>query len=146
MIKELEDTNSHIKILQQNEKTFDNTLKTLKEEHAKTLISSVQKSRQVNDGLAIENLAPLFTRFNPKDMCFLGKPIDYVVFDGLEDLYNGKIQDIRGIHFIEVKSNKATFSKGQRKIRDWIATNPNKITFELLRIQAPREQNGSSTS
>lgn len=51
-------------------------------------------------------------RYNPKDACFIGSPIDLIVFDGLDE---GKL---RKIVFVEVKSGKSTLSKREKLIRD----------------------------
>ena len=50
---------------------------------------SVDRSRSVISGKVQEHLAPLFpqflSQFNPKDARFLGTPLDFVVFDGLDE-------------------------------------------------------------
>jgi predicted Holliday junction resolvase-like endonuclease len=49
---------------------------------------AVERSRRTVSGNVWEQMAPLHTafatRFNPRDAHFIGKPIDYIVFDGLD--------------------------------------------------------------
>lgn len=75
---------------------------------------AVTRSRGVIAGKVVEHLAPYFDGFpyNPKDVRFLGSPVDLVVFDGLDE---GALLEIV---FIEVKSGSATLSARERGIRD----------------------------
>jgi predicted Holliday junction resolvase-like endonuclease len=67
-------------------------------------------------------MAPFLDGFpyNPKDAHFLGKPVDFVVFDD------------KGIHFVEVKSGEAKLTDVQRRIKKDIEEN--RVTFEVYRI------------
>ena len=51
-----------------------------------------------------EHLAPLFpaflSQFNPKDARFLGTPLDFIVFDGLDE------GEVRRVVFVEVKTGR----------------------------------------
>lgn len=107
-------------------------IENLTKESATRQVEAIKKSRQVNKGLEIEVLAPILSAFNTKDLFFLGNPIDYVCFDGLEDVINGKQEKLNGIYFLEIKSGKSRLNKNQRKIRDWLKTNT--AQFQLLRI------------
>jgi hypothetical protein len=59
---------------------------------------AVQQSRAVTRGQMYEQLVPYLPDFpfNPKDAQFLGRPVDFVVFDGLDE------GDLRRIVFVEV--------------------------------------------
>lgn len=78
---------------------------------------SVGRSRAVTNGQVWETVAPLLPdfaeRFNLKDAHFLGQPVDYVVFDGLDE-------DRPEVHvvFLEVKTGNSALSTRQRRIRD----------------------------
>ena len=91
--------------------TATNLEKKLEEEtesRKKTL--SQKKSSEVRLGHIAEKLAPFlddFT-FDPEDATFLGKPIDYIVFE--EEI----------ITFVEIKMGKSQLSTKQRRIRDLI--------------------------
>src|SRR5690242_2884205 len=62
--------------------------------------SAIQQSRAVSRGQMYEQFVPHLPdfEFNPKDARFLGQPVDFVVFDGLDD------GDLRRIVFVEVKT------------------------------------------
>ena len=59
---------------------------------------------------------PEFT-FNPKDARFIGSPIDFVVFDGLNE------DNLQQILFIEVKTGSSSLNKRQRYIKEAIQSN-----------------------
>ena len=71
------------------------------------------RSRAVNRGQAFEQLAPYLPgfEFNPKDAQFLGKPVDFVVFDGLDE------GELRRIVFVEVKTGGAKLTRREQQIR-----------------------------
>jgi predicted Holliday junction resolvase-like endonuclease len=66
-----------------------------KEDLVKARKDSIIRSRSVVSGKVQEHLAPLFpefiSQFNPKDARFLGSPLDFVVFDGLDE---GEVQRV----------------------------------------------------
>src|SRR6185369_10174397 len=57
-------------------------------------------SRAVTRGQIYEQLVPYLPdfEFNPKDAVFLGRPVDFVVFDGLDE------GEVRRVVFVEVKT------------------------------------------
>ena len=75
---------------------------------------SVKKSREVLTGQFSEQLAPFMPNFpySPTECKFLGKPIDFIVFKGLDK------KEPSEIVFVEVKSGKSNLSTVERKIRD----------------------------
>jgi len=91
---------------------------------------AIKRSTDVVKGKVAEQLAPIVliekAGFNPRDMRFIGSPIDYVVFDGLND---GKI---KRIVFVEVKTGVSDLSKRERMIRD--AIREKKIEWYELRL------------
>ena len=62
-----------------------------------------------------------------KELRFLGSPIDFVGFKGLDG--EGEIE----IKFIEVKSGKSRLNKNQRRIRD--AVEANRIEWVEVRVE-----------
>ena len=93
------------------EKKLEEETKKLEEEtesRKKTL--SQKKSSEVRLGHIAEKLAPFLDdfAFDPEDATFLGKPIDYIVFE--EEI----------ITFVEIKMGKSQLSTKQRRIRDLI--------------------------
>jgi predicted Holliday junction resolvase-like endonuclease len=91
---------------------------------------AVSQSRAVTRGQIYEQFATYFPGFdfNPKDAQFLGKPVDFVVFDGLDD---GKV---RRIVFIEVKTGGAKLNARERCVRD--AVRAGAVEWRELRLGA----------
>lgn len=75
------------------------------------------RQRSVIKGQISEVLAPwsIESVNSVKELSFLGSPIDFVGFKGLDG--EGNID----IKFIEVKSGKSRLNKNQRRIRDAVA-------------------------
>ena len=91
-------------------KLADETKKLEEETESRKKTLSQKKSSEVRLGHIAEKLAPFlddFT-FDPEDATFLGKPIDYIVFE--EEI----------ITFVEIKMGKSQLSTKQRRIRDLI--------------------------
>ncbi|GIU68535.1 MAG: hypothetical protein KatS3mg001_385 [Candidatus Pacearchaeota archaeon] len=74
---------------------------------------AIEKSRAILSGQISEQIAPYFYDFpyKPTECRFLGKPIDFIVFPGLEE------GNPREIVFLEVKTNTSSLSKKQRAIK-----------------------------
>jgi len=60
-----------------------------------------------------------------RDMTFVGKGIDYIVFDGLS---SGNLKEIV---FLEVKSGSSTQNNNEKMIEDIIKKG--KVRYEILR-------------
>lgn len=77
---------------------------------------AVSQSRAVTRGQVFEQFAAYFPdfEFSPKDAQFIGKPVDFVVFDGLDE------GELRRIVFVEIKTGDAALSVRERRIRDAI--------------------------
>jgi predicted Holliday junction resolvase-like endonuclease len=75
---------------------------------------AVSRSQAVTTGKVFEQLVPLLPgfSFDPKDVRFLGSPVDLVVFDGLA---RGQLERVV---FVEVKTGAATLSSRERQVRD----------------------------
>jgi predicted Holliday junction resolvase-like endonuclease len=75
---------------------------------------AVKRSRAVLGGLAAEQLAPYLPGFpfDPTEVRFVGKPVDFVAFAGLA---GGKVEEVA---FVEVKSGNASLSPVERSLRD----------------------------
>lgn len=92
-------------------------------ESNRTLLSQ-KKSSETRLGQISEHLVPFLEncRHDPKQMHFLGNPIDYVVFDF----------DEGAITFLEVKSGNSKPSKRQKTIKNMIKTG--RVYYEEIRI------------
>ncbi|MEF2175029.1 MAG: Holliday junction resolvase-like protein [Candidatus Absconditabacteria bacterium] len=89
---------------------------------------SVQKSKSVIIGQVKEQIAPLLPQFkyNIKDITFIGKGVDYIIFDGLADGV------INNVVFLEVKTGKSQLNKNERIIKQ--AIDKKKVKYEILNI------------
>ncbi|MBI4419980.1 MAG: hypothetical protein HY560_04075 [Gemmatimonadetes bacterium] len=88
---------------------------------------AVQRSQAVTVGRVFEQLVPYLPEFpfNPKDARFLGSPVDFVVFDGLDD------GQVRRIVFVEVKTAASDLSTRERRVRD--AVRAGRVEWSELR-------------
>ncbi|MGC9059383.1 MAG: Holliday junction resolvase-like protein [Candidatus Aenigmatarchaeota archaeon] len=63
---------------------------------------------------------------NARDAIHLGEPIDFLVFDGWRN------NDLKRIVFIEVKSGDAKLTETQKKIKEIVEKNKDKIEWKTL--------------
>jgi predicted Holliday junction resolvase-like endonuclease len=121
----------------------------LRHPHTKTDLvkarrESIDKSRSVVSGKVQEHLAPLFpaflSQFNPKDARFLGTPLDFIVFDGLDE------GEVRRVVFVEVKTGKASLLSRERRCRD--AIEAGRVEYQLLRLSPDviKAEDGAASS
>ena len=77
---------------------------------------SVDRSRATISGQVHEQLLPYLPDFpfDPKDVRFLGAPVDLLVFDGLNA---GKLERIV---FVEVKTGTSQLTPRERQVRDMV--------------------------
>ncbi|MCL2478333.1 MAG: hypothetical protein FWF22_02455 [Treponema sp.] len=83
----------------------------------KAVQSSLKRSRAVLGGLVSEQLAPLLPgfSFDPGDCRFVGKPVDFIVFRGMNS------KNIDEVIFLEVKSGKnPALNDQEKRLRDVI--------------------------
>jgi predicted Holliday junction resolvase-like endonuclease len=94
---------------------------------------AVQRSQAVTSGKVHEQLIPYLPAFpyNPKDVRFLGSPVDLVVFDGLAE---GRVQRIV---FVEVKTGGSGLTGRERCVRDVIQARE----VEWAELRVPRAAN-----
>jgi predicted Holliday junction resolvase-like endonuclease len=79
--------------------------------------SRLKQSRAVLGGLVSEQMAPLLPGFpfDPGDCRFVGKPIDFIVFKGMNE------KAITEVVFLEVKSGSAkTLNDQEKRLREAI--------------------------
>ena len=90
---------------------------------------SQDKSRAVLKGQISEQFAPFNIDFpvNSSECSFLGKPIDFIAFKGLDN------RVIEEIIFIEVKTGKSKLSSMQKSLKEAIENK--KVRFETVRIE-----------
>lgn len=78
---------------------------------------AVKRSQSVIVGKVTEHVVPFLPDFpwNPKDARFIGAPIDFLVFDGLDG------GQLRQIVFVEVKTASSLLTNREKQIREAIA-------------------------
>ncbi|MBR0486830.1 MAG: Holliday junction resolvase [Treponema sp.] len=76
---------------------------------------AIKRSRAVLGGLAGEQIAPYLPGFpcNPAEVRFVGKPVDYIGFEGA-----ASGEEIKEILFIEVKTGQSQLSERERQIKN----------------------------
>ncbi|MBI2558911.1 DUF4358 domain-containing protein [Candidatus Woesearchaeota archaeon] len=92
------------------------TKKQLKEQIPEIREDAIKHSRAVLSGQFSEQIAPYLPDFpfNPTEARFIGKPIDFVVFKGMDEKKIGEIV------FVEVKSGQSQLSKVEKTLREAI--------------------------
>jgi len=90
---------------------------------------AVSKSKHVTLWYVHEKLAPILPNFpyNYKDLTFLGKWVDYIVFDGLSE------GNLKQIVFLEIKSWKSRLNKNEQQIKNIVWAR--RVKHETMRIQ-----------
>ena len=89
---------------------------------------AIKMSRAVLGGQFSEQLAPYLPDFpySPTECRFIGKPIDFIVFKGMDE------KNISEVKFVEVKSAKSKLSGHEKKLKDTIQAK--KVSWEEYRI------------
>ena len=77
---------------------------------------AIMKSRAVLGGQFSEQLAPYLPNFKylPTECKFLGKPIDFLVFKGMDE------KKIDEVVFVEVKSGNAKLNQHEKNLKETI--------------------------
>lgn len=98
--------------------------KILKDERA----LSIKKSKSVILWEVYEKVLPFLPNFpySPKDMTFVWKWIDYIIFDWLSNW------NLEKIVFLEVKSWTSTLNKNEKMIREIVGNG--KVEYKEYRI------------
>lgn len=90
---------------------------------------SLNQSRAVIKGQIYEQFAPFNNQFpvNPSECSFLGKPIDFVCFKGLDN------REIEEIIFIDIKTGNSQLSKMQKSLKK--AVDEKRVRFETINMK-----------
>jgi|KBSSwiStaDraftv2_1062776.scaffolds.fasta_scaffold1842774_1 predicted Holliday junction resolvase-like endonuclease len=89
-------------------------LERWRQENEQTIrLDAIQRSLAITKGKVTEHIVPYLPGFNldPKDVRFLGTPIDLIAFDGLNASEEVEIV------FIEVKTGQSTLSPRERAVK-----------------------------
>ena len=92
------------------------TRQKMKERIPEIREDAIKHSRAVLSGQFSEQLAPYLPDFpyKPTEARFIGKPIDFVVFKGMDE------KKIDEVVFVEVKSGKSALSSVERSLRNTV--------------------------
>lgn len=134
-VKQLQSLNSQMSDLHNNMATKADALATIRfdswksREEKKIREDALKRSKNVVKGKVSEHLLPLMDKFryNGKDCRFIGTPIDYIVFDGLDE------DSVKEVIFLEVKTGEhAKLTSRERLIRD--AIQDGRVRWEVINI------------
>lgn len=116
-----------LEILERRRQEIRERRAELKARRERMTSGSRRTAEAVNLGKIVEKIAPSFPTFTfePRDCRSLLEPIDYVVFEGLTR--RGRVE---ALHFVDVKSGKASLTQGQKQIRDRVQDG--RVTFRRL--------------
>lgn len=89
---------------------------------------TLKQSKHVTIGFVQEKIAPLLPGFpyNPKDLVFIGKGVDYIVFDWL---HAGQLKEIV---FLEIKTGKAILNANEKQIQSTLAQH--RVSYDIMRL------------
>ncbi|MBM3714106.1 MAG: hypothetical protein FJW56_11860 [Actinobacteria bacterium] len=112
-----------------------NALKERRDELKNKKIKMSQKSeiisKSVNIGFILERLAPSLKafKFHKNDCRSLFDPIDYVIFEGLQE--KGKVSKII---FTDIKTGNARLNSHQKQIKNLV--NKKKLSFDIYKAES----------
>lgn len=90
---------------------------------------AIKRSTAVVKGKVAEQLVPFREdfRYNPRDIRFLGSPIDLIVFDGLTE------GAVKQIVLIEIKTGRSALSRRERQVAK--AVEVGSVVFQTFRAK-----------
>jgi len=102
----------------------------LKNRKSKISIRSEITAKSVNIGFILERLAPSLNsfKFNKNDCRSLFDPIDYVIFEGLEQK-----RKVSKIIFTDIKTGNARLNTHQKQIKNVI--DKKKVSFDIYKSE-----------
>src|SRR3989344_5039950 len=122
---------SHEKTLKEIQVNHENRIANLELEY-KGLIKeamkvSVMRSRSGLMGKLWEQMVPYLPKFlyHPADMRFMGSPIDYIIFDGMNE------KNIKKVIFLEIKTGKSGLNPQEKQLKKVIESG--KVEWEEFR-------------
>jgi len=134
-VKQVQSLNSQIADVHNNMATKADALAAIRfdswksREEKKIREDALKRSTNVVKGKVSEHLLPLMEKFkyNGKECRFIGTPIDYIVFDGLD------AGEVKEVIFLEVKTGEhAKLTTRERIIRD--AVQAGRVRWEVISI------------
>jgi predicted Holliday junction resolvase-like endonuclease len=89
---------------------------------------AIMQSRAILGGQFSEQLAPFLPdfKYSPTECRFIGKPIDFMVFSGMDD------KNINEVVFVEVKSGNSKLSPKEKALKETI--DKKRVRWEEYRV------------
>ena len=97
---------------------------------------AIKRSASVRVGKEMERLVPFFSefRYNPRDIRWLGDPVDFVIFKGYSEAKDvGDLSKLNEIVICEIKTGKSRTSKYERRIKELIEEK--RIKWDEFRVE-----------
>lgn len=96
---------------------------------AKIRKTAIKQSKSVILWEVSEKILPMLPNFpyQSKDLVFLGKGVDYIVFDWLSE------GNLRQIIFLEIKTWKSQLNKNEKMIQHYLASFP--VKYEIIQVK-----------
>ncbi|MDO8427862.1 MAG: Holliday junction resolvase-like protein [Candidatus Diapherotrites archaeon] len=90
---------------------------------------AVKRSRAVLSGQFSEQIAPYFPNFpySPTEVKFLGKPVDFIVFKGMDQ------KQIEEIVFLEIKTGQSQLNAQEKSLKE--SVQKGKVSWKEYRIE-----------
>jgi predicted Holliday junction resolvase-like endonuclease len=100
---------------------------------------AIRGSQAAVAGRVFERVAPYLPDFgyNPRDVRFLGDPVDFVVFDGLSE------GNVRKVVFVEVKTGSGELNGSERRVKS--AITGRRVEWTLYRIPDGQPDGGDDS-
>ena len=102
---------------------------------------AIKGSQAAVSGRVFERVAPYLPgfAFNPRDVRFIGDPVDFVVFDGLAE------GNLRRVVFVEVKTGAGDLNGNERRVKSSIVER--RVEWHLYRApEEPAAARGNGTA
>lgn len=89
---------------------------------------AIKGSQAAITGRVLEKFTPYLPEFgfNPRDVRFLGDPVDFVIFDGLSE------GEVKRVVFMEVKTGGGTLNSSERRVKGAVAER--RVEWRLFRL------------
>lgn len=107
---------------------------------------AIEKSRAVQRGQVIEQFFPLLAGLDPESIRYLGQPVDFLVFRGLEKSRKdeghkeGDRKDEIEVVLVEIKTGKSQENERQRRLRRAIESGDARLCWWTVRLEREKEE------
>ena len=92
---------------------------------------AVERSRAVQRGQVMEHVFPFLMDLNPEDVRYLGSPVDWIVFRGLRNEEDEKVE----ILLVEAKTGRASLNDRQQRLRQAVQEGRVQVKWWTARLE-----------